>query len=154
MTSQNIHNTYTISTDPQKMDVDAIYTYLARSYWAEGRTKATVEKSLRHSLNFGVFAGTGAQVGFARIITDYATFAYLADVYILEEHRGKGLSKWLMQTIMEHPDLQGLRRWSLATRDAHGLYAQFGFTPLPKPEIWMQIFDPTGNPPTQEVKHS
>ena len=129
-------NDYTISTDLHKMDVEAIYTYLARSYWAEGRTKATVEKSLRHSLNFGVFAGT-----------DYATFAYLADVYILEEHRGKGLSKWLMQTIMEHPDLQGLRRWSLATRDAHGLYAQFGFTPLPKPEIWMQIFDAEANPP-------
>lgn len=149
MTPQDIHNTYTISTDPHKMDVEAIYTYLARSYWAEGRTKATVEKSLRHSLNFGVFTGTGAQVGFARVITDYATFAYLADVYILEEHRGKGLSKWLMQTIMAHPDLQGLRRWSLATRDAHGLYAQFGFTPLPKPEIWMQIFDAEANPPIE-----
>ncbi len=146
---QHPTNDYTISTDPHKMDVEAIYAYLVRSYWAEGRTKATVEKSLRHSLNFGVFAGTGAQVGFARVITDYATFAYLADVYILEEHRGKGLSKWLMQTIMEYPDLQGLRRWSLATRDAHGLYAQFGFTPLPKPEIWMQIFDAEANPPIE-----
>lgn len=140
---------YTISTDPQKMDVDIIYGYLSRSYWAEGRTKATVEKSLRHALNFGVFDEVGTQVGFARVITDYATFAYLADVFVLEEHRGHGLSKRLMQTIMEHPDLQGLRRWSLATRDAHGLYAQFGFTPLPKPEIWMQIFDPAGNPPVQ-----
>lgn len=146
---QHPTNDYIISTDPHKMDVEAIYAYLVRSYWAEGRTKATVEKSLRHSLNFGVFAGTGAQVGFARVITDYATFAYLADVYILEEHRGKGLSKWLMQNIMEHPDLQGLRRWSLATRDAHGLYAQFGFTPLPKPEIWMQIFDAEANPPIE-----
>lgn len=140
-------NTYTISTDPQKMDVEVIYSYLSRSYWAEGRTKATVEKSLRNSLNFGVFDEQGAQVGFARVITDYATFAYLADVFILEEHRGHGLSKRLMETIMAHPDLQGLRRWSLATRDAHGLYEQFGFTPLPKPEIWMQKFDPTANPP-------
>jgi N-acetylglutamate synthase-like GNAT family acetyltransferase len=140
-------NTYIISTEAQKMDVEVIYNYLSRSYWAEGRTKSTVEKSLRHSLNFGVFDEIGAQVGFARVITDYATFAYLADVFILEEHRGKGLSKRLMQTIMEHPDLQGLRRWTLATRDAHGLYAQFGFTPLPKPELWMQIFDATANSP-------
>jgi GNAT superfamily N-acetyltransferase len=143
MTNNSLEiKSYTISIDPDKMDVEAIYNYLSRSYWAEGRTKATVEKSLRHSLNFGVFAGTGVQVG-------YATFAYLADVYILEEHRGKGLSKWLMETIMSHPDLQGLRRWSLATRDAHGLYAQFGFTPLPKPEIWMQIFDAEANPPIE-----
>jgi GNAT superfamily N-acetyltransferase len=150
MTNNSLEiKSYTISIDPDKMDVEAIYNYLSRSYWAEGRTKATVEKSLRHSLNFGVFAGTGVQVGFARVITDYATFAYLADVYILEEHRGKGLSKWLMETIMSHPDLQGLRRWSLATRDAHGLYAQFGFTPLPKPEIWMQIFDAEANPPIE-----
>ncbi|MCU0426543.1 MAG: GNAT family N-acetyltransferase [Candidatus Kapabacteria bacterium] len=141
-------NTYTISTDSQKMDVEVIYGYLSQSYWAEGRTKATVEKSLRHSLNFGVFTETGEQVGFARVITDYATFAYLADVFVLEEHRGQNLSKRLMQTIMEHPDLQGLRRWSLATRDAHGLYAQFGFTPLPKPEIWMQKFDAAANPLT------
>lgn len=138
---------YIISTDLQKMDVDVIYGYLSRSYWAEGRTKATVEKSLRHSLNFGVFDEVGTQVGFARVITDYATFAYLADVFVLEEHRGHGLSKRLMQTIMAHPDLQGLRRWSLATRDAHGLYAQFGFTLLPKPEIWMQKFDAAANPP-------
>lgn len=138
---------YTISTDPQKMDVNVIYGYLSRSYWAEGRTKATVEKSLRNSLNFGVFDEKDAQVGFARVITDYATFAYLADVFILEEHRGHGLSKRLMETIMAHPDLQGLRRWSLATRDAHGLYEQFGFTPLSHPEIWMQKFDPTANPP-------
>ncbi len=142
---------YTISTDPQKMDAEAIYeaihNYLERSYWAGGRTKATVEKSLRNSLNFGVFSPEGSLVGFARVVTDYATFAYLADVYILEEHRGKGLSKWLMQTIMEHPDLQGLRRWLLATRDTHGLYAQFGFTPLLAPERWMQIFDPEANPP-------
>ncbi|MFY7997419.1 MAG: GNAT family N-acetyltransferase [Candidatus Kapaibacteriota bacterium] len=137
---------YTISTDPQKMDVEAIYAYLSRSYWAEGRTKATVEKSLRNSLNFGVFSPEDAQIGFARVITDYATFAYLCDVYILEEHRGKSLSKWLVETIMAHRDLQGLRRWSLATRDAHGLYAQFGFTPLSKPEIWMQIFNQDANP--------
>ena len=137
---------YIVSTDPQKMDVDVIYAYLSRSYWAEGRTKATIEKSLRNSLNFGVFTSEGAQIGFARVITDYATFAYLADVFILEEHRGHGLSKRLMATIMAHPELQGLRRWSLATRDAHGLYAQFGFTPLPKPEIWMQIFNQDANP--------
>lgn len=137
---------YIVSTDPQKMDVDVIYAYLSRSYWAEGRTKATIEKSLRNSLNFGVFTSEGAQIGFARVITDYATFAYLADVFILEEHRGHGLSKRLMETIMAHPELQGLRRWSLATRDAHGLYAQFGFTPLPKPEIWMQIFNQDANP--------
>ncbi|TAE29328.1 MAG: N-acetyltransferase [Candidatus Kapaibacterium sp.] len=133
-----INNYYTISTEPHKMDVEAIYAYLSRSYWAEGRTKSTVEKSLQHSLNFGVFTLEGSQIGFARVITDYATFAYLADVYILEEHRGKGLRIWLMETILAHPDLQGLRRWSFATRDAHRLYAQFGFTLLPKPEIWMQ----------------
>ncbi len=146
MEIQHPTNNYRLSTDPHKMDVEAIYQYLSRSYWAEGRTKATVEKSLRNSLNFGVLSPEGVQIGFARVITDYATFAYLADVYILEEHRGNGLSKWLMETIMAHPDLQGLRRWVLATRDAHGLYAQFGFTPLPKPELWMQIFDPTANP--------
>lgn len=133
---------YLISTDPTLLDADAIYGYLSRSYWATGRPRATVELSLRHSLNFGLYyAGNPAtlvQVGLARIITDYATFAYLCDVFILEEHRGQNLGKWLIETMTSDPALQTIRRFMLATRDAHGLYAQFGFTGLPKPEMWME----------------
>jgi len=101
-----------------------------------------VERSIAHSLNFGVYSTTEGQVGFARVITDRATFAYLADVFVIEAHRSKGLSKLLMQAIMAHPELQGLRRWLLATWDAHGLYAQFGFKPLEKPERIMERVDP------------
>ena len=130
-------NGYTISTDPARLDVDAIFGYLSRSYWANQRNKETVEKSLQHSLNFGMYLGD-QQVGLARVITDLATFAYLCDVYVLEEHRGEGLGKWLIDTVTNHPDLANIRMFLLATRDAHGLYQQYGFEELPQPERWMR----------------
>ncbi len=130
-------NGYTISTDPARLDVDAIFGYLSRSYWANQRNKETVEKSLQHSLNFGMYLGE-QQVGLARVITDLATFAYLCDVYVLEEHRGDGLGKWLIDTVTSHPDLANIRMFLLATRDAHGLYQQFGFEELPQLERWMR----------------
>ncbi len=131
---------FTINTDPARLDVDAIHAYLTRSYWAEGIPRDVVARSLQHSLCFGVYDGA-KQIGLARVISDYATYAYLADVYILEDYRGQGLGKWLMACVMSHPDVQGLRRWSLATRDAHGLYRQYGFTVLARPERWMEILD-------------
>ena len=124
-----VNNGYLLTTDKQKMDIDAIHHYLTNSYWAAGIPKDVVQRSIANSLCFGILHN-GAQVGFARLVTDMATFAYLADVYILEEHRGKGLSKWMMETIQSQPELQGFRRWLLATRDAHGLYKQFGWTEL------------------------
>lgn len=133
--------TYHVSADPSRFDIEFIHQYLTRAYWCEGISRETIEKAIRGSLCFGVFV-EGKQAGFARMVTDKATFAYLADVFIHEDYRGRGLSKLLMQTIMAHPDLQGLRRIILATRDAHGLYAQFGFQPLNNPERWMQIHDP------------
>jgi GNAT superfamily N-acetyltransferase len=137
---------YRISTDPDRLDLDAIHAYLARSYWAEQIPKEIVARSLRGSLCFGLYqqqpAGSQRQVGFARVISDRATFAYLCDVYVLEEHRGKGLSKWLMEAVQSHPELQGLRRFQLATRDAHGLYTQFGFAPLANPETFLEIRRP------------
>jgi GNAT superfamily N-acetyltransferase len=129
---------YSISTDPARLDLALITEYLARSYWAEGIPPDVMERAVQGSLCFGIYEGT-KQVGFARCVTDAATFAYLADVFVLESHRGRGLSRWLMEVIMAHPDLQGLRRFSLVTRDAHGLYAKFGFTPLAKPEGYMEI---------------
>jgi len=136
---------FTISTDPARLDLEAIYAYLSRSYWANGRAKATVAKSLQHSLCFGLYEHE-RQIGLARVVSDYATFAYLCDVYVLEEFQGRGLGKWLMQTVMAHPELQGLRRWSLATRDAHGLYQQYGFTALQAPDKWMERFEANANP--------
>ena len=119
---------YFISTNQEKLDMDVIYKYLSQeSYWAKGIPKSVVEKSIANSLCFGVYCGS-AQVGFARLITDKATFAYLGDVFVLPGHRGKGLSKWLMQAIHAHPELQNLRRWWLGTKDAHDLYEQFGWT--------------------------
>lgn len=133
---------YRISTDPDRLDLEVIHTFLAqRSYWAEGIPRDVLERSIRGSLPFGVYDG-GRQVGFARVITDRATYAYLADVFVLEAHRGRGLSKWLMDCVVSHPDLQGLRRWHLATRDAHGLYARFGFRPLADPSSLMEIRRP------------
>lgn len=131
---------YRISTDPADFDLDAIHAYLTASYWAAGISKELVVRSIDHALCFGVFDGD-AQIGFARIITDRATFAYIGDVYILDAYQGCGLGKWLMRTIAAHPDLQGLRRWSLVTRDAHGLYARFGFKPLPDPTCYMERQD-------------
>lgn len=124
------------------MNLSVIHQYISRSYWAKDIPLSTMKKAIENSLCFGVFNGSDEQVGFARMITDKATFAYLADVFILENHRGKGLSKWLMEHIVEHHDLQGLRRMILATRDAHGLYNQYGFTPLNSPNTFMELHQP------------
>ena len=133
---------YRISTDQSQLDFEVIHDFLSRrSYWAVGRPMEVVRRSLENSLAFGVYKG-GRQVGFARLITDYATFAWLADVFVVEEFRGEGLSKWLMETIISHPELQALRRWVLATKDAHELYRRFGFEPLKRPERWMERHDP------------
>jgi len=132
---------YIISTNKRLLDLPAIHNFLKTSYWAEGIPFDIVKKSIEHSLNFGVYKA-GKQVGFARVITDYATFAYIGDVYILEDFRGQGLSKWLMQVIAEHPELQGLRRWSLLTGDAHELYRKTGFQELQNPELYMEKANP------------
>jgi GNAT superfamily N-acetyltransferase len=129
---------FTISTDPGRIDLDVVHGYLSESYWAPGIPRELVARSIANSLPFGIYHGP-AQVGFARVITDRATFAYLADVFVLEEERGRGLGKWLMEVIMAHPELQGLRRWMLATRDAHGLYRQHGFEEVANPQALMQI---------------
>ena len=129
---------FSVSTDRARLDLDAIHAFLSRSYWATGIPRSVVERSIQGSLCFGVYAA-GQQVGFARIITDEATYAYLADVYVLQEYRGQGLATWLMEVIMAHPALQGLRRFALVTRDAHGLYSRLGFRPLQNPENHMEI---------------
>ena len=140
-TYERSRNGYLISTDTSMLDLDLTHHYLSEiSYWAKGRSREIVERSMQNSLNFGMYDGEG-QIGFARVVTDYATFAYLADVFILEKHRGRGLSKWLMETILAHPGLQGLRRWMLATWDAHGLYEKYGFTTLARPERFMERQD-------------
>lgn len=130
-----------ITTDKSRFDIDAIHAFLVRSYWSPGLPRAVLEKAIANSLCFGVFSGS-RQIGFARVTTDKATFAYLADVYVLEEYRGRGLSKRLMTTILAHPDLQGLRRFMLATRDAHDLYRQFGFRSPANPDVLMEIHRP------------
>ena len=136
-----IKDKFYISTEKEKMDIDLIHSFLTRSYWAEGISKEIIKRSIEGALCFGVFEND-QQVGFARMITDKATFAYLADVFIIDEYRGLGLSKWLMEVIMSHPDLQGLRRLMLATRDAHELYKKFGFTQLNNVDRWMHIHYP------------
>jgi GNAT superfamily N-acetyltransferase len=132
---------YLITTDTGRFDLDKIWGWLSGSYWAAGVPRAVVERAIQGSLSFGVFEGS-AQLGLARVVTDHATFAYLADVFVDESVRGLGLGKWLVATLQRHPDLQGLRRFMLGTRDAHGLYAQLGFRPLGHPEIFMEIHDP------------
>ena len=143
--SEFIHGTrgeYALTTDPARIDVDAVHRFLSeQSYWAKNIPRDVVECSIRHSLCFTILH-CETQVGFARVTSDHATFAYLGDVFVLPEHRGKGLSKWLIECIAGHPELQGLRRWILATAGAHGLYAQFGFTPLKAPLSWMEKHDP------------
>ena len=135
---------YEISTDPHRLNVEVIHTFLAEdSYWSPGIPRSIVERAIENSLCFGVYDGDD-QIGFARVVSDFATFAYLADVFILEQYRERGLGKELMASVMAHPDLQGLRRWSLATRDAHGLYTQFGFTALENPSRMMEIVDGEG----------
>lgn len=134
---------YLLTTE--RVDVDAVHAYLHRCYWSPGIPREVVARAVEGSLCFSLFHREGAreaQVGFARVVTDRATFAYLADVYVLEAHRGKGLSKWMMEAILAHPELQGLRRWVLMTKDAHGLYAQYGFTALSHPERAMEIVVP------------
>jgi GNAT superfamily N-acetyltransferase len=129
---------YTISTDKKKLDLDVIHHFLSQdSYWALNIPRELVQRAIDNSLCFGIYH-QGQQVGFARVISDLATFAYLCDVFVVPSHRGKGLSKFLVETISNYPDLQGLRRWMLVTQDAHTLYAQFGFTPLDKPDLYMQ----------------
>ena len=130
---------FTISTDPARLDMDAIVDMLKRAYWATGRPRERTERAFQNSLVFGVYDGD-KQIGMARIVTDYSIFAYLCDVFIHEDYRAKGLGKWLMQTIMNHPDLTDMRRWLLVTSDAHGLYRQYGFTTIEDPERWMQLF--------------
>lgn len=128
---------YTISTDPARLDLDAVAEALGDSYWAAGRPREVIARSLDGSLCFGLYQGE-AQIGMARVVTDRATFAWLCDVYVLEAHRGRGLGKWLIGAVVAHPDLAGLRRFLLATRDAHGLYRQHGFETLGAPERWME----------------
>jgi GNAT superfamily N-acetyltransferase len=132
---------FEISTDSARVDVSVVHEFLTNCYWARGIPAETVRRSIENSICFGVYHGK-EQVGFARVITDRATFAYLADVFILPSYRGRGLSKWLMECIVGHPDLQGLRRWMLATKDAHGLYSRFGFTAIKAPERWMEVHSP------------
>jgi GNAT superfamily N-acetyltransferase len=131
---------FLLSTDPARLNLDVIHEFLTNfSYWAKGIPRETVARSIAHSLCFGVYDGSGAQVGFARVISDFATYAYVADVFILESQRGRGLGKELMEFIVGHSALQGMRRWNLTTRDAHALYAHVGFTPLKVPERYMEI---------------
>lgn len=138
---ESSRGSFRITTDVEAMDVDAIHGYLTRSYWAEGISRAMVAKSMTGSLCFGLFEGD-QQIGFARVVSDRATFAYLCDVYVLEAFRGRGLASWLMQVVMAHPDLQGLRRFGLVTRDAHALYEKCGFTALNNPAGHMEIVRP------------
>ena len=132
---------FTISTDPARLDIEVIIEFLKRAYWAKGRPRERTERALKNSLVFGLYDGK-RQIGLARVVSDYAIFAYLCDVFIHEDYRAHGLGKWLIETVMSHPDLQGLRRWTLATRDAHGLYQQFGWEPLNNPAGWMELFRP------------
>jgi GNAT superfamily N-acetyltransferase len=137
-----VRDEFVISTDKDRLQTALIYKFLIEeSYWANTRSADQMELAVENSLCFGVYQGQ-KQIGFARVISDLGTFAYLGDVFILKEFRGQGISKWLMETIISHPDLQGLRRWILATKDAHGLYEQFGFTSLKFPERWMERAEP------------
>lgn len=139
---QSTNTEYTVSTDKTRLDLPSIHQFLStQAYWSLNIPFTTVKRSVENSLCFGVYFGP-QQVGFARVITDYATIAYLGDVFIIPEHRGKGLSKKLVDEIMTHPDLQGMRRWILLTGDAHGLYRQFGWEPITKPELYMEIARP------------
>lgn len=132
---------FLVSNDPAKLDLEVIHGFLSSSYWSPGIPLAVLQRAIAGSLCFGLYHH-GSQIGFARIVTDHATFAYLCDVFVLEEYRGRGLGHWLIQTLTEHPDLQSLRRMVLVTRDAHGLYEKFGFGPLVRPEGYMELHRP------------
>ena len=129
-----------ISTDPARIDLNVVYEFLQTSYWAKGRRRSVIERAVTHSLCFGAYQD-GRQVGFARVVSDRAIFAYLMDVFVIPECRGRGISKKLVRAVLDHPELQNLRVFLLATKDAHGLYSQFGFRPLAEPERWMAIQD-------------
>ena len=133
---------YVRSDSRARLDFAVVHAALAASYWSPGVSRETVERAAAGSVPFGLYAPTGEQVGYARVVTDRTTFAYLADVVVVDAHRGRGLGQWLVEGVLAHPDLQGLRRWMLATHDAHSLYARFGFAPLPQPEHFMQRTDP------------
>jgi GNAT superfamily N-acetyltransferase len=133
---------FVISTSRERLSLDVVHSFLTNCYWAKGIPREIVARSIEHSLCFGIYEGSGAQVGFARVVSDFATVAYLGDVFVLESHRGRGLSKWLMQCVMQHPALKHLRRWILLTRDAHGLYSQFDFTLVSAPERYMELHQP------------
>jgi ribosomal protein S18 acetylase RimI-like enzyme len=141
MAQEHHRDGFTVSTDPARLDVDAIHAFLTTAYWCEGIPRETVAKALASSLCFGLYQAQ-RQIGLARVITDFTTFAYLCDVYVLPEFRGRGLGHWLMEHVMAHPDLQGLRRFSLVTRDAHELYRAFGFAEVQSPERHMEIVRP------------
>jgi GNAT superfamily N-acetyltransferase len=138
---EQVRGEYAVSTDPTRLDLAAVHRYLAASYWSPGLPMDVLTRAVAGSICFGLYRGA-EQVGFARVITDRATFAYLCDVYVLDAHRGRGLGRWLMEVVLEHPALQGLRRFVLVTRDAHGLYERFGFRPLARPEGYMEIHRP------------
>jgi GNAT superfamily N-acetyltransferase len=142
MSSERQVGSYTISDDPGRLDLRAIHAYLNRAYWSRGIPFEIVERAVRGSLCLGAYDGSGAQVGLTRLISDYATFCYVSDVYVLESHRGRGLSKAMLGMAVDHPRLQGLRRWSLVTADAHELYRPFGFVPVAQPERHMERLDP------------
>jgi GNAT superfamily N-acetyltransferase len=133
---------FVISTDHERLDLEMIHGFLTNCYWAKGVPREVVERSTQNSLCFGVYDDSGAQVAFARVISDSATIAYIGDVFVLESHRGRGLGKWMMECITQHPALQNLRRWILTTRDAHGLYSQVGFMPVKSPERFMELHRP------------
>jgi len=130
---------YLVTTVKGRLDLEMIHGFLKPSYWATGIPAEVVRRSVENSLTFGLFRGD-EQVGFARVVTDYATFAYLADVFVLQPHRGQGLGGWMMEVVFSHPELQGLRRWMLATRDAHGLYRKYGFTDPEGPQIFIEKY--------------
>lgn len=147
MSLDRVEGGYRLSDDRRRLDLELIHAFIAKeSYWARGVPRGTLERAINNSLVFGVYEASGvkreAQVGFARVVTDFATFAYLADVFILPAHRGLGLGKRLVEAVITHPELQGFRRWLLATQDAHELYERFGFTPLSRPDALMERHDP------------
>ena len=144
--AESVPDAITVSTDRARLDLEVIHGYLRQSYWAAGIPRELVERAMRHSVCFGAYDGD-RQVGFARVVTDHATFGYISDVFVLPSHQGRGVGKRIMAAIMAHPDLQGLRRWTLATRDAHGLYRQFGFGPPRYPDRLMEILAPPYGPP-------
>ena len=131
----------TISTDPARLDMDAICDFLTRAYWAQGRPRAATERGYAHSLVFGLYDGS-RQIGMARVVSDFSVFAYLMDVFVHEEYRGHGVGKWLVETVFNYPDLKNVRRWMLATNDAHEFYARFGFKLLEEPGKWMDWIKP------------